>query len=207
MSWVAGGASYETQVVVSIAANPVGPAPTATVTLSRYQFFSTYGTESGAAALSALNQTASIAPNGEFRLRTELTAGVDVTTEFGAALYCQKNGAGYSRVINTTGAHGIRLYGGGIVPNLPASLSKTTQRFTPSGSFTTGAIIRDALSTFIVPAMAVGNKTELEFVVAATLSVGDTVTCQVRRDDGSQLEAYTVTPTFTTVAPSASFGF
>lgn len=207
MSDSTGGTTYQAKVAVSLTAAPVDPPLTATLTLSRYQFIETYGTESGAGALSAVNSSASIGTNGEFRLRTEITASVATTSAFGAALYCQRNGGGYTRVVNTIGSHGMQLYGSAIVENLPTHLTSTSQRFTPSGSFVAGSIIRDITTTFVVPALSSGTKTELEFIAAAHLSVGDTVTCQVRKDDGSQLEAYTVTPTFTAVAPSASFGF
>lgn len=206
MDYVESGTSVWATVAVSmLPTSPASPS-SATLTMDKYRFYSTYGTESGASPLSAESTAAVIGVSGEFRLRMEITASVATTSPFGVSFYCQKNGGGYTRVLNNS-TSGIRLYGGGVMDNLPVSLTPTTQRFTPTGNFAAGAIIRDDASVFIVPALTAGTKTELVMVGVASLSVGDTVNCQVRKDDGSQLDAYAVTPTLTAVGGRATMGF
>ncbi|MDI3463623.1 MAG: hypothetical protein OJF50_002444 [Nitrospira sp.] len=207
MDYVESGVSVWATVAVSMLPTSPGSPSSAVRTLSKYRVYSAYGTESGAQAIAGESQSASIAPTGEFRIRAEITGSGATTTPFGVALYCQKNVGGYSRVTNTLGAHGLRMVGGGVILDMPASLTPTTRRFSSSGSFHAGAMIRDQATAFTVPALPVGDTTEVVFTTAAVTTIGNTITCQVRQDDGSQLEAYTVTPTLLTVQPSASFGF
>jgi hypothetical protein len=206
MDNVLGTGVYWAQVAVSLVASPSDPPGIATLTVDRFQWLKAYGVGDSAPIAGAENATIDIIQDGIAIVRSEITAGIDTTSPFGVALYCQKNGGGYTQVFNSVGAHGIRLYGGGVHPDLDPSLTSTTQRFTPAGSFDIGAIIRDDASVFIVPSMVAGNKTEVAHVIVNTNAAGATVQCQHRKDDGSTL-INTVTPTFRSIKPQAAVGF
>lgn len=210
MSWTLGGNIYWAQSAVSMVATPPDTPSSAVLSLSKYRFysaFSTNGSESSANAIGSESTSTEITTNGEFRLRVEVTGTVATTSPFGISLYCQKNSGGYTQVTNSIGAHGIRLYGSGTVTDMPADLTSSTQVFTPSGSFVTGTVYRNANSTFTIPALTAGQKTEIVFIGASSLSSGDTVNCQLRKDDGSQLDAYTVTPTLTSIGNRSIAGY
>jgi hypothetical protein len=206
MSYLQSGVSVWATVAVSMMPGIPDAPSSATLTQTKYQLFSTYGPEASALQLSPQDQPGEFGPEGAGRLRVEIAASGAQTSPFGIALYCQKNGAGYSQVLNTTGLHGFRLFGGGVVTDLQPSLTPTTQRFTPSGNFDPGAILRDESSVFTVPSMLAGHKTEIEYVFVSSLVKGETGECQVRKDDGSLLDAYTVTATILGVGPRAAVG-
>jgi len=178
-----------------------------TLTLTRYRFYKAYGDEDAAPAAGGDSQSINIITGGIFRLRMELTASVDTTAAFTPALFCQKNAAGYTRVLNTTGAHGIRLYGGGVNPDMPSSLTPTTKRFDTPGNFVSSVILRNEDSVYELPALQVGDITEIEFVGVITSSKGDVTNCRIQHADGTQLASPAVTPTMATISPQAAVGF
>jgi hypothetical protein len=71
----------------------------------------------------------------------------------------------------------------------------------------TGALIRDEISVFTVPALVVGAHIEMDAVLILNAAPGDTIDCRWQKDDGSQLSAYTVTPRLTVVPATAGAGF
>jgi parallel beta-helix repeat protein len=176
------------------------------LTVTKYGIFSGLGTEAGSAALAATSTAASIAPTGSARVRAEITTSVSTTPPFGFSLYCQKTSEGvYRQIVDTLGSSVVRLYGPGVDPSLPSSQTPTTPRLTaPDGNSVAGVMLRDAASVWFAPQMASGKKIEMEWVIVANATAGDTIDCQPRFDSGVALNAYTVTPRLTIIPPAAS---
>jgi hypothetical protein len=197
---------YWAQVVVAMEPTVPDPPGTNELNVTKYGFFSGFGTEAGSTALAATNTPYSIAPTGMVRLRAEITAATATSLPFGFSLYCRKNAVDYSQVVDTFGSGVVRLYGPGVDADLPSSLTATTPRLTgPDGNSVTGAMIRDAASVFIAPQMANGKKIEMEWVIVLNAAPQDTVDCEPRFDSGAQLTTpYPVTPRLNIIHPSAS---
>jgi len=207
MDGVLGAAKYWAHLAVSLLPAVEAPPPTALLTMTNYQVFKAFGTESGVAAQGLLNTPTEIIPDGIFRLRLEATASVATTSPFGIAWFCQQNGGGYTKVLNTAGAHGLRFFGVGLEADMPGSLSSTTKRFSTVAPFVAGTIMRDDTSVFTVPALPAGTVTELEMIGVNEAPVDKTIQCQVTKDDGTIILVPGVTPTILTVSPRSSAGF
>lgn len=176
---------------------PSAPPPSgSTLTQTRWRIYEGYGSESGSNPQADLNTQARISQTGLFRPRFEIRGTVDTTNPFGVALFCRKNADNYTRVMDAFGSNVFRYFGAGTEierPRIPASLTPTTQRLQDPVTldFVPGAFLRDQSSAFVVPALEVGQRTELSFAVVLNASVDDVINCRVHKDDGSQLDAYT----------------
>lgn len=206
-----GATSYMASVGVSLIAGTPDPPSTATLTQSDYLFLYPIGTEAGAGPIAywlsdtnAKNLPIYSRPNGYARIRAMITGGVATTSPFGVALFCRKNAESYTKAGDTFGSNIFRLYGPGVTPDIPSSLTSTSNRLC-SSNCVTGAILRDQASSFTVPALTVGQKIELDSVVVFQAAIGDTVNCRYQNDNGTAFDAYANTPliTFTEDAAGA----
>lgn len=207
MDDVLGGVVPWAQVAVSLVASPADSPVLGTLTIDKFQFHKAYGVGDSAPVAGAESTTIDMIENGIAQIRSEILAGIDTTPPFGVALYCKKTGdPDYTQVLNMVGTHGLRLYGGGIVPDMDPSLTPTIQRFTPAGAFHAGALVRDEASVLIIPSMTAGDTTEVVHTIVNTNARGTVVQCQHRTDTGLTL-VNAVTPTFRVIAPQAAVGF
>lgn len=209
MSNSTGTSVYQAKAAVSLIAGTPDPPSTATLTQSEYLFIYPTGTEAGAPPIlswlsdsNAKNLPISSRPNGYARVRAMITGGVATTSPFGVALFCRKNAESYTKAVDTFGSTIFRLYGPGVTPDVPSSLTATSNRLCGS-SCVTGALIRDQASTFTVPPLTVGQKIELDSVVVFQAAAGNTANCRYQKDDGTVFDAYTNTPLITFTENSA----
>lgn len=211
MSNSTGSSVYQAKVAVSLIAGTPDPPSTATLTQGDFLFIYPSGTEAGAPPIAywlsdvnAKNLPISSRTNGYVRVRAMITGSVATTSPFGVALFCRKNAESYTKAVDTFGSTIFRLYGPGITPDIPSSLTNTSNRLC-SANCITGAVLRDQSSTFVVPALAVGEKIELDSVVVFQATAGDTVNCRYQNDNGTALDTYSNTPliTFTEDASGA----
>lgn len=205
MSNSTGSSIYQAKVAVSLIAGTPDPPSTATLTQSDYLFLYPTGTEAGAPPIAswlsdtnAKNLPISSRPNGYGRVRAMIEGGVATTAPFGVALFCRKNAESYTKAVDTFGSTIFRLYGPGITPDIPSSLTATSNRLC-SSNCVTGAILRDQSSSFTVPALTVGQKIELDSVVVFQAAAGNTANCRYQKDDGTVFDAYANTPLITFV--------
>lgn len=206
MSNATGGAVYQAKVAVSLDASD---APlTAVLTQSDYLFVYPIGTEAGAAPVkswltdaNAKNLPITAHPNAFVRVRGMIAGSVATTSPFGVALYCRQNADAYTKVMNDEGATTFRLYGASVSADIPSHLAATSNRLCGS-SCIPGAVLRDQTAAFTVPALAPGEKIELDSVVQLVGASG-TVNCRYQNDNGTAFAVYTNTATMT-VVPVAS---
>jgi hypothetical protein len=158
-------------------------------------------------ALAAQDTPGSVGTTGAFRIRAEIIVETASSTVTGTSLYCQKSGGTYARVNNTFGSNWIRMVGAGTESTMPVHGQATTQRF--SGTFQAGSVWRDDTAAMTLSAIPVNTRTEVDYLLQAGngLTAGTSVSCEIRRGDGTTLGTHTVTPTITAVNGSASMGF
>lgn len=206
MSDILGAGVYYAQVAVSLLATPIDPPTTAALEVSNFRVRRLLGSEVDAEYLAALDVPANIGVDGAARVRIEITGTVAATSPFGVALYCRNNADGLTPALDTFSGKAFRLYGPDAVPTIPPSLTPTTCQLGLAGCVP-GAILRDHASTFVVPALSVGQRIELEWAIQLNASVGDVITCYPFKDDGTALDVLTSTPTINVVAASSQAGF
>lgn len=194
------------QAAVSLNAAPVDPPTTATLEVSKFRIRRLLGTEVDAEYLAVNNVHADIGVDGAARVRIEITGGVATTSPFGVWLYCRKNADALTRVLDSFSGNVFRLYGPDVISNIPASFTPTTCQLGAAGCVP-GAVIRDQASTFVVPALTVGQRIEMEWAIQLNATVDDVINCYPKKDDGTALDTLTVTPTINAVKASSQAGF
>jgi hypothetical protein len=201
VDFVQGGSTHWSLAAVSLETGTPDPPPTATLTQSDYLFVYPYGAEAESAPVkswltdaNAKNLPIRIHPNGLVRVRALVAGSVATTAPFGVALYCRQNADGYTKVTNTAGATTFQLYGSGLATDIPPHLTPTSNRLCGS-SCVSGVILRDSTATFTVPALAIGEKIELDAVLQLVGASG-TVDCRFQSDNGTEL-VYTNTAQMT----------
>lgn len=216
ISWTMGTNNYWASVAVPILPSSPDPPSSAELTQDAYLFVYPYGTEANAPPIfywlpdaNAKNVPIPIMPGGIVRIRVQITGSVATTSPFGAALFCRKNADSYTKVLNTFQANGVRFFGAGAEGEglpIPPSLTATSNRLCES-SCVPGAVIRDSASTFVVPALTVGQHLEIDSVVKIEDGLSGTVDCRYEKDNGDPLTNYTVTPRLNLVPSLAGSGF
>jgi len=211
MNFTLGAAYYSAIMAVSLVPGTPPPPTGSTFRISNYRIDSLHGTvatpEVSLGALAPQNVAAEIGATGEFRLRVEIIVENAPSTSTGIHPYCKKVGGSFVSVGDSFGSGFVRYYGAGAEPTIPASLTRTTQRF--SGTFFPGYTSRDSALPVTVPVMLVGTRTEIDYQFAAGngLAAGDVLECEIRRDDGSTLGTHTNPLRVNIVGPQASMGF
>lgn len=211
MDWSLSSARGWIEHAVPLIPPSPGGGSGSTFRLTKYRIDSLHGTlgapEVTLGALAAQDAPAKIGTTGSARIRAEVLIETATSTVTGTALYCKKNAGSFARAMNTFGSNVFRLYGPGSEPTIPATLTPTTQRFT--GTFVPGFTVRDDSLPVILPAIAANSRTELDYqlVLGNGAVAGDTVQCEIRRDDGSTLGTHTVTPQIDVVGAQATMGF
>ena len=202
-----------TQGVSLIPPSP-GGGTGSTFRVINYRIDSLHGThdapEVTVGPLGNQNQATEIGITGAFRIRAEVLVEGATSTETGIALYCRNTGIGtWISVLNTfgSGSH-LRYYGQSAQPTIPATLTRTTERFA-GGPFASGYTVSDDSVPIVLPAMPANTSTELDFLLVGGngFAPGDTEECQIRLDDGSTFGVHTVTPTVIGSAGRGVMGF
>jgi len=200
-----GSTTYNSIAAVSLVPGTPDPPSSATLTISKYRIESGYGTESGAVALAANDTPYSSSIYGMVRIRAQITGSGATTSPTGVKLYCRRNADSFTEAVNTFGSNTFRLYGPGPeseTNKVPASNTPTTERLTSSsGVFVAGRVYNDANSSVTIPALTVGQQTELVSNVVFDTTAG-TMECRYYTDGGVQLPADSgKVPTITTRSP------
>ena len=198
--------------------NNTAGAPSHTFTQAAYEFHGLRGTEAapvmkpdGVASTGAAENVSrmEVAVGGKIRVRFALTCTDADCPPTGFFPRYSRNAGGYSNVIpDAFGADNIAFCGTGPDPDIPNNGTATTEQLSTSGTFVAGAVV---LTSNAIPTvdMAQNGKTELEYCVAfdTDATAGDTYDIRLYEQDGSALDAYTVTPRITLVGASGSSGF
>lgn len=159
-------------------------------------------------ALGAQDASADIGIGGALRIRSNILVELAPSSQTGTSLYCKKNAGSFSRVTNSVGAHGLRMYGPGVDGNIPADGTLTTQRFSGSFNSAGGKVKRDDDAPAMLGITSTNFNLETDHLLVVASAVhGDVFACEIRRDDGATLGIHDVTPTFRAVTPTASMGF
>ena len=204
-----GGNVYWAQSAVSLVATPSDPPTTAVLHVTKFLIRELFGTETGAGSLANLNGQGSVGTTGAYRVRVELTASIATTTPFGVQLFCQRNADGFTRAFDAFNGKIFRLHGLTADPDVPPSLTDTTPHplMTGATNFIPGKVLTSDQSVFIVPALAPGQHTELEWPVDVQGAIGNTVQCYPYMDDGTPIDlSPLVTPTVGIIDNLSSVG-
>lgn len=204
-----GSSVYIAGVGVSLIPTTPDPPGTAVLTQTDYLLVYPIGTEAGALPVkywltdtNAKNLSIHIQPTSSVRVRAMITGSGATTSPFGVALYCRKDADSYTKAVDSFGANVFRLYGAGATPDIPSSLTPTSNRLC-SASCVVGAMLRDQSSSFTVQALTIGQSIELDTVIYIIASPGVTVNCRYQKDDGTALNVYTNTATMIIDEPAA----
>jgi len=134
------------------------------------------------------------------RIRVLLNTTVKDETD-GYSLYQNYNGGGYAPV--TTSSTEVKAVASGHTPTPPADGDATTERLSGPDTFTAGQWVDDGIVDSMT--IAVGEETELEFcveIVGADVADALDILFEVRFDNGTALDGYTIRPTVTVSKPA-----
>jgi parallel beta-helix repeat protein len=193
--------------------NNVGAAASHVFTQAAFEFHGLRGTEAAPVgtpyATAPENTNVLVRVGGSVRLRLAITCTTADCPPTGFFPRYSKNAGGYSNVVpDTFGADNIGFCGTGPDPDIPTNGTATTDQLSTSGTFAAGALVRTSNAIPTVD-IALNGKTELEycFTFDTDATAADTYDIRVYQQDGTALNAYTVTPRMTLAAPSAGMGF
>lgn len=195
----------------SITNNTAG-ASTAVLTQSVFIFHALRGTEAlpvGTPYNTApSNSNIQVNVNGAVRLRIAVTCTTSLCAPVGFYPYYSKNGGAYTLVPDTYGSDQIGFCGTSPDADIPTSGAPTTSQI-GAGTFSAGAFVRTSNAIPTVTFAAVPSKTELEYCFSFSTSAvaADTYDIRLRKQDGTVLDTYTVTPRMTIVSTSGGSGF
>jgi hypothetical protein len=184
--------------------NSVGGA-SYTFTQATFQFRGVYGLESSPEVQSAENVSLfAVVKGGATRQRYALTCGGGDCPSTGFYLFYATGGA-YAAVPDAFDAGNVAFCGSSYSgPLIPVNGSATTNQLSTSGTFTAGGIIFTSNAIPTVTGLNNGYKTELEYCVKFDTNATGTYTFRVRKQDGTVLDTYTVTPSIVLVDQQAS---
>lgn len=190
MSNTTGSTVLQAKVAVSLIAGTPDPPSGATLTISSYRIYSGYGTESGATPVANIDTAASLSVYGMARIRAQITGSGATTSPTGLTLYCRRNADAFTQALNTFGANTFRLFGP--VPEsesnkVPATGTPTTDQL-GSSPFVPAVVYQDANASVQIPALTVGDQTEVVSNVIFDTSAG-TLECRYYTDGGVQIPA------------------
>jgi hypothetical protein len=196
--------------------NNVGAAATHVFIQAAYEWHGLRGTEAEPVMLrtaggSSENLDIKPMPGGSARLRIAITCTTADCPATGFYPYVSHNGGAYAVVPDDFGSANIKFCGTSDVDaDIPPSGGATTEQLSTSGTFVPGALVRTSNA---IPTVDLDNdpaqKTELEYcVVWDTDAAADaTYDFRIRKQDGSVIDTYTVTPRATIQASGAGGGF
>ena len=208
---------YVTVLSQQACTNNVGAAAAYIVTQAAFEFHSLRGTEAAPVgtpyATAPENTHIQVRVGGSVRLRLALTCTTADCAPLAffpyyACAACTSAGT-YTLVPDSFATNeDIAFCGSGPDPDIPTSGTPTTDQLSTSGTFVAGALVRHSAAIPTVD-MAQNGKTELEYCFAFDTDAvaARTYDIHVRKQDGTDLDAYTVTPRMTIVAPSGGMGF
>lgn len=190
-------------VVVSAAPTGTPGGGTASRTLSKYQIACERAVEASPCAVAGVDVPGQVSSGGRVRIKTQIDGAVATSQSWGLHWYCRKNEGGYARAMDAYGANAFRFTGPGADTVVPSSLTAIVTPFSGT-NYVTGFYTRDQNSVVLMPALTATQHTDAWADVEFTGTVGDTFNCRPHLNSGSTLNAYTVTPTITVVAPNSA---
>jgi hypothetical protein len=210
ISWASGnitttsGQPFRQTLTNQSCANNVAGAAYA-LTQAAYRFHGVYGLESSPEIQSVENAALfAVIKGGATRQRFAVTcAGADCPPK-GFFLYYSTGGA-YAAVPDAFDAGNVAFCGSTYSGTLvPANGAATTNQLSTSGTFTPGGVVFTSNAIPTVTGLNNGYKTELEYCIKFDTDATGTYTFRVRRQDGTVLDTYTVTPSIVLVDQQAS---
>lgn len=193
--------------------NNVGAAASHVFTQAAFEFHYVRGTEAAPLALpyasAPENVNIFVRPGGSLRLRVALTCTTADCPPTGFFPRYSKNAGGYSNVVpDVYGADNIAFCGTSPDADIPANGMASTDQLSTSGTFAAGALVRTSSAIPTVD-VALNGKTELEycFSLDTDTTTSDTYDIRVYQQDGTALNAYTVTPRITIIGSAGASGF
>lgn len=200
------GVYWAEQAVALIPGTPVGGSG-AVVRFKQYGFYSGFGTDAGVAAIANKNTAVEMPTGAVVRLRMELEGSVATSTPFGLHIYCREGADSYTRVMDAFGSNPVRFFGAGseqTQSSMPASLDSLTQKLN-SGSYIGGQFLRNEISNLTIPALAVGERYEVEAGLVLQGAKDDVITCLPYQDNGTALASdVSPAPAITLRSPSGA---
>lgn len=193
--------------------NNVGAAAAHVFTQAAFKFHSLRGTEAAPLgtpyANAPENTNILVRVGGSVRLRLAITCTVADCPPTGFYPRYSKNAGGYTNVIpNTFTADNVGFCGTGPDADIPTNGTSTTAQLSTAGTFVAGALVRTSNAIPTVD-IALNGKTELEYCIAfdTDATAGDTYDVRLYQQDGTALNAYTVTPRITLASERMGMGF
>jgi len=197
--------------------NNVAGAPSFVLTQARYEWHYVRGTEAAPLMVPAGLANTGEAENlsniqvrasAEIRLRIAITCTTADCPATGFFLRYSRNSGTYTVVSDTFGADNIAFAGTGPDPDIPNSGTVTTCQLSTGGTCESGALVRTS-SAIPTVTLATGAKTEIEYVIAldSDAVATDTYDFRIYKQDGSTVNAYTVTPRMTVIGAIGGMGF
>jgi hypothetical protein len=195
------------QTVTNNVSSPGSEVYTQTV----FKFFGLRGTQAAPVATpyaaAPENTNILIVPNGRVRLRVGVSCTIADCPPMGFIPRYSRNAGAYTVIPDTFGADAIGFCGTNPDPDIPLSGTSTTQQLSGSGTFAAGALIRTSNAIPTVN-MTLSGRTELEYCLAFnSASAGDIFDIRLYQQNGSVLNAYTVTPRMTIRSAQTGVGF
>lgn len=173
-----------------------------TITLKQYEWHTAqsnpetsptiipYGFASTGAAENYLNLRA--VAGALIRLRVAFVCGVANCPDASYPLRYSANGGGYTLLPSTFGADKIASCG--LLPNVPADGSATTNQLSQAGTLKGGGVIFTSLAIPIVTNLTPTDKVEMEYCVTVAKDATGFFDFRPYTDAGAAFNAYDVTP-------------
>ena len=203
---------YNTVLTNQACTNNVGAAATHVFTQAAFRFHSLRGTEATPVgtpyATAPENSNILVRVGGSVRLRLALTCTTADCPPTGFYPRYSRNAGAYTVIPDVFAADNIAFCGTSPDPDIPTNGTSTTAQLSTAGAFAAGALVRTSNAIPTVD-IALNGKTELEYCIAfdTDATAGDTYDVRLYQQDGTVLNAYTVTPRITIAAERAGMGF
>ena len=192
--------------------NNTAGAPAHVFTQAAFRFHSLRGTEAAPLgtpyATAPENSNILVRVGGSVRLRLAVTCTTADCPPTGFYPRYSRNAGAYTVIPNTFTADNIGFCGVGPDSDIPTNGTATTDQLSTAGTFVAGALVRTSNAIPTVD-IALNGKTELEYCIAfdTDTTAGDSYDVRLYQQDGTALNAYTVTPRMTLAAERAGMGF
>ena len=204
--------AYKTVLTNQSCTNNVGGGAASVLTQTVFRFNGLRGTQAAPVATpyasAPENTNIYIRPGGSVRLRMGLSCTTAACPASAFYLYYSKNGGAYTAVPDTYDSGNIGFCGTGPDPDIPASGTATTQQLSGSGTFAAGGLIRTSNS---IPSIDIvlNGRTENEWCLSfnASAVATDFYDFRYRKQDGSVIDTYSVTPRATIMSTQSGMGF
>ena len=192
--------------------NNTAGAPAHVYTQAAFKFNSLRGTEAAPLATpyatAPENSNILVRVGGSVRLRLALTCTTADCPPTGFYPRYSRNAGAYTVIPDVFATDNIAFCGTSPDPDIPTNGTSTTAQLSTAGAFVAGALVRTSNAIPTVD-IALNGKTELEYCIAfdTDATAGDTYDVRLYQQDGTVLNAYTITPRMTLATERAGMGF